>query len=174
MVRNVDSPSKFLMHFFTAVSYKLMLFGLTTDDAVKLMLATVLIKKANDVVKLRALIDGIRVVVTEDVIRHDLRLDDADGIECLPNEEIFTKLTRMGYEKPPPKLMFYRAFFSAQWKFLIHTLIQCISAKRTAWNIFSCSMASAIICLAIEFRRVIEDSEVDVGCSCGGDDSGIG
>nr|GEX24665.1 ribonuclease H-like domain-containing protein [Tanacetum cinerariifolium] len=47
---------------------------------------------ANDVVKLRALIDGKRVVVTEDVIRQDLRLDDADDVECLPNKEIFTKL----------------------------------------------------------------------------------
>nr|GEY60011.1 hypothetical protein [Tanacetum cinerariifolium] len=76
-------------------------------------------------------------------------LDDADGVECLPNEEIFTELARMGHEKPPPKLTFYKAFFSAQWKFLIHTLVQCVSAKRTAWNEFSCSMASAVICLAI-------------------------
>nr|GEV32933.1 copia protein [Tanacetum cinerariifolium] len=49
-----------------------------------------------------------------DVIRKALRLDNADGVECLPNEEIFTKLVRMGYEKTPPKLMFYKAFFSAQ------------------------------------------------------------
>nr|GFA00443.1 glutamic acid-rich protein-like [Tanacetum cinerariifolium] len=53
----------------------------------------------------------------------------------------------MGYEKPPPKMTFYKAFFSTQWKFLVHTLVQCISAKRTAWNEFSCSMASAVICL---------------------------
>nr|GEW21574.1 ATP-dependent DNA helicase PIF1-like [Tanacetum cinerariifolium] len=86
---------------------------------------TVLIKKANDMVKLQALVDGKRVVVTEDVIRSDLRLDDADGVECLPNEEIFIELARMGYEKPPPKLMFYKAFFFAQWKFLIHNVVQC-------------------------------------------------
>nr|GEY14713.1 uncharacterized mitochondrial protein AtMg00810-like [Tanacetum cinerariifolium] len=35
------------------------------------------------------------------------------------------------------------------WMFLIHTLVQCVSAKRTSWNEFSCSMASAVICLAI-------------------------
>nr|GEY64299.1 hypothetical protein [Tanacetum cinerariifolium] len=33
-----------------------------------------------------------KVVVTEDGIRHDLHLNDADGVECLPNEEIFTEL----------------------------------------------------------------------------------
>nr|GFB98962.1 hypothetical protein [Tanacetum cinerariifolium] len=54
----------------------------------QVVLGTVSIKKANDVVKLRALIDGKRVVVTEDVIQHDLRLDDADGVECLPSRKI--------------------------------------------------------------------------------------
>nr|GEY55862.1 hypothetical protein [Tanacetum cinerariifolium] len=112
--------------------------------------ATATIKKVNDVVQLRALIDGKKVVVTEDVIRQDLHLDDADGVECLPNAEIFVELARMGYEKPPPRLTFYKAFFSAQWKFLIHTLVQCVSAKRTAWNVFIFSMASAVICLATE------------------------
>nr|GEW50409.1 hypothetical protein [Tanacetum cinerariifolium] len=39
-----------------------------------------------------------------------LCLDDAEGIECLPNDEIFTELARMGYEKPSTKLTFYKAF----------------------------------------------------------------
>nr|GEX23314.1 hypothetical protein [Tanacetum cinerariifolium] len=100
-------------NFITAVSYKLMLFGLTKDVVVHLMLL---------------------------------------------------ELARMGYEKLPPKLTFYKAFFSAQWKFLIHTLVQCVSAKRTAWNEFSCLMASAIICLATgrksNFSKYIFDSIV--------------
>ncbi|GJZ89047.1 hypothetical protein Tco_0660829 [Tanacetum coccineum] len=54
----------------------------------------------------------------------------------------------MGYEKPFQKLAFYKAFFSQQWKFLIHTILQCLSAKSTSWNEFSSTMASAIICLA--------------------------
>nr|GEW28963.1 hypothetical protein [Tanacetum cinerariifolium] len=70
------------------------------------------------------------------------------SIDCLPNEEIFAELARMGYEKPSTKLTFYKAFFSPQWKFLIHTILQCMSAKRTAWNEYSSSMASAVICLA--------------------------
>ncbi|GJU33812.1 hypothetical protein Tco_1182166 [Tanacetum coccineum] len=88
----------------------------------------------------------------------------AIGVECLPNNKIFEELARMGYEKPPPKLTFYKAFFALQWKFLIHTLIQCLSAKRTAWNEFSSIMASAIICLATGkkfiFSKYIFDSMV--------------
>nr|GEX51100.1 hypothetical protein [Tanacetum cinerariifolium] len=139
------------MDFLNAqvIQYALMVNLTIYVSCIKQFWATVLIKKVNNVVKLRALIDGKMVVVSEDVIQHDLLLDDADGVECLPNEEIFTELARLGYEKPPPKLTFYKAFFFAQWKFLIHTLVQCISAKRMAWNEFSYSMASAIICLAI-------------------------
>nr|GFA47722.1 hypothetical protein [Tanacetum cinerariifolium] len=107
------------------------------------------------------------VVVTEAIIRRDLHLDDAEGVECLPNVEIFEELARMGYEKPPPKLTFYKAFFSAQWMFLIHTIVYCISAKRTAWNEFSSSIASDIICLAtgrkFNFSKYIFDS-MSVDC----------
>nr|GEY96179.1 hypothetical protein [Tanacetum cinerariifolium] len=54
----------------------------------------------------------------------------------------------MEYEKPSENLTFYKAFFLPQWKFLIHTILQCLSAKTTSWNEFSSTMASAIICLA--------------------------
>nr|GEV51586.1 hypothetical protein [Tanacetum cinerariifolium] len=68
----------------------------------------------------------------------------------LPNEDIFAGLARMGYEKPSTKLTFYKAFFSTQWKFLIHTILHSFSAKRTSWNEFSSTMASALICLSLE------------------------
>nr|GEX74367.1 hypothetical protein [Tanacetum cinerariifolium] len=99
-------------------------------------------------IKLQVLVDKKKVVVTEATIREALRLYDKEGVECLLNEEIFTELARMGYEKPSTKLTFYKAFFSSQWKFLIHTILQCMSAKRTSWNEFSSSMASAVICLS--------------------------
>nr|GEY40491.1 hypothetical protein [Tanacetum cinerariifolium] len=108
--------------FLNAVSSKLILFGLAIDAAHLMLLShktSVSIKKSNDVVRLQALIDRKKVIITEDTIRQALRLDDADGVDCLPNEEIFAELVRMGYEKP------------------------------TAWNEFSSSMALAVICLAI-------------------------
>nr|GFB82581.1 hypothetical protein [Tanacetum cinerariifolium] len=98
--------------------------------------------------RLQALVDKKRVIITEATIRDALQLADEEGIDCLPNEEIFTELARMGYEKPSTKLTYYKAFFSSQWKFLIHTILQCMSAKRTSWNEFSFSMAFAVICLS--------------------------
>nr|GEU48873.1 hypothetical protein [Tanacetum cinerariifolium] len=89
-------------------------------------------------------------------------LDDAEGVVCLLNEEIFAGLAQMGYEKPSTKLTFYKAFFSSQWKFLIHTLLQSLSAKRTSWNEFSSVMASVVICLSkgqkFNFSKYIFDS----------------
>ncbi|GJZ20669.1 hypothetical protein Tco_0557259 [Tanacetum coccineum] len=98
--------------------------------------------------QLQALIDKKKVIITESSIRSDLHLEDAGGTDCLPTATIFEELARMGYEKPSQKLTFYKAFFSPQWKFLIHTITQCLSAKSTAWNEFSSTMASLIICLA--------------------------
>nr|GEW59895.1 hypothetical protein [Tanacetum cinerariifolium] len=155
-----------IMDFLNAhtIQYALMVNHTIYVSCIKQFWATTTVKKVNDVVQLRALIDGKKVVVSEAIIRRDLHLDDADGVECLPNEEIFKELARMGYEKPPQKLTFYKAFFFAQWKFLIHTLVQCLSAKRTAWNEFNCSMTSVVICLAtgrkFNFSKYIFDSIV--------------
>nr|GEV07103.1 hypothetical protein [Tanacetum cinerariifolium] len=118
----------------------------------------------NDVTRLQALVDKKKVVVTEATIRDALHLDDAEGVKCLHNEEIFAELARTGYEKPSTKLTFYKAFYSSQWKFLIHTILQCMSATRTLWNEFSSSMASVVICLSlgrkINFSKYIFDNLV--------------
>nr|GEV00344.1 putative ribonuclease H-like domain-containing protein [Tanacetum cinerariifolium] len=59
---------------------------------------SVSMKKVNDVMRLLALVDKKKVIITEATIRYALRLDDAESIDCLPNEEIFTELSRMGNE----------------------------------------------------------------------------
>ncbi|GJS78621.1 hypothetical protein Tco_0728502 [Tanacetum coccineum] len=127
-----------LMEFCTQLLYKNR----------KSVLATAKVQTVNGVRQLQALVDKKIVIVTESSIRKDLHLDDAEGTDCLLTATIFEELARMGYEKPSQKLTFYKAFFSPQWKYFIHTITQCLSAKSTAWNEFSSSMASLIICLA--------------------------
>nr|GEX83410.1 hypothetical protein [Tanacetum cinerariifolium]GFA76530.1 hypothetical protein [Tanacetum cinerariifolium] len=95
------------------IQYALMVNPPIYVSCIKQFWDSVSVKKTNDVVRLQALIDR-----KKDSIRQDLRLDNADGVECLPNEEIFAELF--------------------------------MSAKRTAWNEVSSSMASVVICLAIE------------------------
>ncbi|GJX61521.1 putative ribonuclease H-like domain-containing protein [Tanacetum coccineum] len=94
-------------------------------------------------VQLHALVDGKKIIISEASMRRVLKLEDEEGIDCLPNSTIFEQLALMGYEKISQKLTFYKS-----WKFLIHTILQCLSPKTTAWNEFSSTMASAITCLA--------------------------
>ncbi|GJV77664.1 hypothetical protein Tco_1509248, partial [Tanacetum coccineum] len=98
--------------------------------------ATIKVKTVNGEVQLQALVDGKKIIITESIVRRDLQLEDAEGIDCLPNATIFEQLTLMGYEKVSQKLTFYKAFFFLQWKFLIHNVLQFLSAKTTAWNTY--------------------------------------
>nr|GEZ38108.1 hypothetical protein [Tanacetum cinerariifolium] len=125
---------------------------------------TAVVKRTCDVTRLQALVDKKRIVITKEVVREILQLNDAEGVICVPNEEIFAGLARMGYEKQSTKLTFYKAFFSTQWKFFIHTILHYLSAKRTSWNKFSFAMASALICLSsgqrFNFSKYIFESLV--------------
>ncbi|GJV47413.1 hypothetical protein Tco_1437625 [Tanacetum coccineum] len=66
----------------------------------------------------KSICDKRKVIITESTIRRDLQLEDANGVDCLPNAAIFEQLTLMGYEKLSQKLTFHKAFFSPQWKFI--------------------------------------------------------
>nr|GEY70512.1 putative ribonuclease H-like domain-containing protein [Tanacetum cinerariifolium] len=136
------------VHIYRSMIGSLMYLTSSRPDIMFAFWRTVTVKSSNDVTRLQALVDKKRVVVTEAEIRDALHLDDAEGVDCLPNEEIFTELARIGYEKPTTKLTFYKAFFSSQWKFLIHTILQSMSAKRTSLNEFSSVMESVVICLS--------------------------
>ncbi|GJR40558.1 hypothetical protein Tco_1216242 [Tanacetum coccineum] len=107
--------------------------------------STVKAKTINGEVQLHALVDGKKIIIIESTVRRYLQLEDAEGVDCLPNFTIFEQLTLMGYEKILQKLTFYKPFFSPQWKFLIHTILKCLSSKITIWNEFSSTMASVII-----------------------------
>ncbi|GJZ54172.1 hypothetical protein Tco_0609057 [Tanacetum coccineum] len=100
----------------------------------------------NDVKQINATVDSKAVVVTEASIRSSLLFNDADGTACLTNKAIFQNLALMGYEGDFNKLTFQKALFSPQWKFLIHTILHCLSSKSTSWNEFSTNIALAVIC----------------------------
>nr|GEY82674.1 hypothetical protein [Tanacetum cinerariifolium] len=71
---------------------------------------TASVKRSGDVTRLQALVDKKKIVISEGVIREIVQLDDAEGVVCLPNEEIFAGLAQMGYEKPSTKLTVGKGF----------------------------------------------------------------
>ncbi|GJU56229.1 hypothetical protein Tco_1229943 [Tanacetum coccineum] len=52
-------------------------------------------KIVNEERQIQALVNKKKVIITETSIRSDLKLDDAEGIDCLPTATIFAKLERM-------------------------------------------------------------------------------
>ncbi|GKC81445.1 hypothetical protein Tco_1137162, partial [Tanacetum coccineum] len=56
--------------------------------------------EVNGVRQLQALVDKKRVIVTESIIRKDLRLNDAEGTDCLPTATIFEELAREDLDHP--------------------------------------------------------------------------
>ncbi|GJU99022.1 hypothetical protein Tco_1328293 [Tanacetum coccineum] len=143
-----------IINFLNASCIK---YALTVNPAIytsctKQFWATAKAKTINGEVQIQALVDGKKVIVTETSVRIALQLKDAEGTECLPNATIFEQLTLIGYENLTQKITFYKAFFSP------------LSAKTIAWNEFSSTMASAVICLAtnqkFNFSKYIFDNMV--------------
>ncbi|GJS03295.1 hypothetical protein Tco_0319803 [Tanacetum coccineum] len=102
-------------------------------DTHNMFWSTVKAKTINGEAQLHALVDGKKIIITESSVIRDLQLEDAEGVDCLPNSTIFEQLTLIG-------------------------------SKTTAWNEFSSTMTSAIICLAtnqkFNFSKYIFESMI--------------
>ncbi|GJS44449.1 hypothetical protein Tco_0569492 [Tanacetum coccineum] len=96
-----------------------------------------------------ATIDGREVVVTESLIRAQLQLDDANGIFDMQIDDIFAGMGAIGYPTDRT-LTFLKHHLSPQWRFLVHTILHCLSPKAGSWNQFPSSIATALICLSTE------------------------
>ncbi|GJS47478.1 putative ribonuclease H-like domain-containing protein [Tanacetum coccineum] len=104
------------------IRYALTINPTIYTSCIKQFWATVKAKTVNGEVQLQDLVDGKMIIITKSIVRRDLQLEDAKGIDCLPNATIFEQLTLMG-------------------------------AKTTAWNEFSSTMASAIICFSYKNQK---------------------
>ncbi|GJX81976.1 hypothetical protein Tco_0331457 [Tanacetum coccineum] len=118
------------------IKYALTINPTIYTSCIKQFWATVKAKTINGKVQLQALVDGKKIIITESIVRRDLQLEDAEGVDCLPNATIFEQLALM-------------------------------SSKTTAWNEFSSTMASVIICLAtnqkFNFSKYIFEKEICEG-----------
>ncbi|GJR70590.1 hypothetical protein Tco_0016655 [Tanacetum coccineum] len=101
-------------------------------------------------------IDGREVIVTESLIRAQLQLDDANGIFDMPINDILEGMRVIGYPTDGT-LTFLKHHLSPQWRFLVHTIMHCLSPKAGSWNQFSSSIATTLICLSTGWIYIILD-----------------
>ncbi|GKB09887.1 hypothetical protein Tco_0843810 [Tanacetum coccineum] len=90
----------------------------------------------------------VKIFVSEASIKRHLKLEDSEGLKTLTTAKKFKQLALLGYVITSNSLTFQKGHFSPQWKFFIHTILHCLSSKKTAWEQFSSNIAIAIICLA--------------------------
>ncbi|GKE22792.1 hypothetical protein Tco_1434304, partial [Tanacetum coccineum] len=70
------------------IHYALTVNPIVYVSCIKQLWATAKVKTVNEEVQIQALVDKKKVIITELSVRSDLRLDDAEGVECLPNTTI--------------------------------------------------------------------------------------
>nr|GEU80989.1 hypothetical protein [Tanacetum cinerariifolium] len=123
------------------------------------------IETTNQETKILATVDGKPRTIFESSVRRHLKLSDEEGISSLPDTKLFENLLLMGYNiLPNQRFTFQKGQFSHQWKFFIHTIMQCLSPKSIGFNEFSSNIATAVVCLAANrvynFSKMIFDGMV--------------
>nr|GFA54073.1 hypothetical protein [Tanacetum cinerariifolium] len=107
--------------------------------------STARIETMDEGTKILASVYGKLRTISESSIRRNLKLRDKAGISSLSDAKLFENLTLLGYNiLPNQKFSFQKGQFSDQWKFLIHTIMQCLSPKSTGFNEFSNNIATAM------------------------------
>nr|GEW06614.1 hypothetical protein [Tanacetum cinerariifolium] len=107
--------------------------------------STARIETKNEETKILATVDGKPRTISESSLRRHLKLNDEEGISSLPDTELFENLSLMGYNiLQNQRFTFQKGQFSHQWKFFMHTIMQCLSPKSTSFNEFSSNIATVV------------------------------
>nr|GEU56045.1 hypothetical protein [Tanacetum cinerariifolium] len=77
------------------IKYALMVNPTIYTSCIEQFWATIKVKTVNEEGQLQALVDRNKVIIKESTIRRDVQLEDAEGVDCLPNVVIFKQLTLM-------------------------------------------------------------------------------
>nr|GEV36730.1 retrovirus-related Pol polyprotein from transposon TNT 1-94 [Tanacetum cinerariifolium] len=94
-----------------------------------------------------ATIDKTPYNITEELVRSRLQLADDGGIADLPILKIYYEMDNLGYVTEG-KLTFLKNKFSPQWRFLVHTILYCLSTKSRSLDQFGSPIAIALIRLS--------------------------
>ncbi|PWA71938.1 hypothetical protein CTI12_AA267660 [Artemisia annua] len=144
-------PNEFteMVHFLNASSIKYALSVNPTiyQSYIKQFWVTAKIKTHKGENYIAAMVDDQKVFVSESIIRDTLLFDDEDAPKVLVKADLFAGLQTLGYERKNNGLKFQKGLLCSHYKFLVHTLLHCLSSKTSGWNEFSAPIASAMVCL---------------------------
>ncbi|GJT43326.1 hypothetical protein Tco_0952041 [Tanacetum coccineum] len=159
--RNADFHK--VIDFLTGcyVNYALLVSPDVIQQWIQQFWSTAKVHMINEVAHIEAKVAGKKILVSEASVRTNLMFNDEDGTNCFDNQVIWDTLRDIGYEGSLTLLSFSKPLFSPQWKYLVHTLLHCISSKSSSWDQFGTNIASALVGLAtnqkFNFSKLIFD-----------------
>ncbi|KAI3744845.1 hypothetical protein L1987_57940 [Smallanthus sonchifolius] len=94
--------------------------------------------------QIRGTVDGKEMIITEAKLRQHLKLQDEGDALSYPRDVYMRTFVSIGYTGNQTEYTIEKALMGPKWKYLCHTLLQCISQKRSGWNQLSSGLASAV------------------------------
>nr|GEU54807.1 synaptobrevin, longin-like domain protein [Tanacetum cinerariifolium] len=127
------------------IRYALTIHATVYVSHIRQFWSTTRIETTDEGTKILTTVNGKARTISESSIRRNLKLNDEEGISSLLDAKLFENLALMGYNiLPNQKFTFQKGQFSHQWRFLIHTIMQCLSPKSTGFNEFSSNIATVV------------------------------
>ncbi|KAI3717508.1 hypothetical protein L1987_69173 [Smallanthus sonchifolius] len=94
--------------------------------------------------QIQATVDSKDIIVTEATLRKHLKLQDEGAAISYSKEVYMRTFVSIGYIGNQNEYTIEKALMGPTWKYLCHTLLQCISQKRSGWHQVSSALASAV------------------------------
>ncbi|KAI3811038.1 hypothetical protein L1987_20753 [Smallanthus sonchifolius] len=93
--------------------------------------------------QIKAKVDGKNITILEATLRKHLKLQDEGATISYLKDEYMRTFVSIGYTGNQTEYTIEKALMGPPWKYLCHTLLQCISQKRSGWHQVSSALASA-------------------------------
>ncbi|KAI3808129.1 hypothetical protein L1987_24072 [Smallanthus sonchifolius] len=93
--------------------------------------------------QIKAKVDGKDITILEATLRKHLKLQDEGAAISYSKDEYMRTFVSIGYTGNQTEYTIEKALMGPPWKYLCHTLLQCISQKRSGWHQVSSALASA-------------------------------
>ncbi|KAI3784489.1 hypothetical protein L1987_43588 [Smallanthus sonchifolius] len=92
--------------------------------------------------QIKAKVDGKDIIISEATLRKHLQLQDERAAISYSKEEYMRTFVSIGYTGNQNEYTIEKALMGPPWKYLCHSLLQCISQKRSGWHQVSSALAS--------------------------------
>ncbi|KAI3775701.1 hypothetical protein L1987_45450 [Smallanthus sonchifolius] len=123
-------------------------FALTTNPTIYIphmedFWSTAVYSTEQGIPQIKAKVDGKDITILEATLRKHLKLQDEGAAISYSKDEYMRTFVSIGYTGNQTEYTIEKALMGPPWKYLCHTLLQCISQKRSGWHQVSSALASA-------------------------------